>query len=339
MSNCFHLTVEAEYAGVRADKFLQEHLEGISRSQAQKLMTQGFVTVEGKLLSKNDKLKKGTIVNIEYPQLSLDLEDDGEINWEEVLNPPQEPQPQNIPLEIVYEDDYLLVVNKPKHMVVHPGAGNYQDTLVNGLLYHCKGKLAACNGIERQGIVHRIDKDTSGLLVCAKDDETYFGLSHQIQEHTVDRFYEAVVYGNVKQEEGVVNLPIGRSSKDRKRMAVRLDCRQADGSLVGAKEAITHYQVIRRYDGFTHLRCRLETGRTHQIRVHLSYLGYPVAGDEVYGPKKPIKRLEGQCLHARALGFTHPITGERLYFESTLPEYFTSFLKTLKPKEEDDSAE
>ena len=184
------------------------------------------------------------------------------------------------------------------------------------------------------GIVHRIDKDTSGLLVCAKDDESYRALSEQIAAHTVDRFYEAVVYGNVKEDSGTIDLPIGRSLKDRKKMAVRLDARQQDGSLQGAREAVTHFEVLRRYEGFTHLRCRLETGRTHQIRVHLSYLGHPVAGDELYGPQKAIKRLQGQCLHARALGFTHPVTGERLYFESQLPEYFTSFLKTLRPKED-----
>ena len=219
-------------------------------------------------------------------------------------------------------------------MVVHPGAGNEQGTLVNALLFHCKGQLAACNGMERQGIVHRIDKDTSGLLVCAKDDESYRTLSKQIAAHTVDRFYEAVVYGSVKKDSGTIDLPIGRSLKDRKKMAVRLDARQPDGSLQGAREAVTHFEVLRRYEGFTHLRCRLETGRTHQIRVHLSYLGHPVAGDELYGPQKAIKRLQGQCLHARALGFTHPVTGERLYFESQLPEYFTSFLKTLRPKED-----
>ena len=267
--------------------------------------------------------------------LAAQEEDGDERNWGELLAPAEEPQPQQIPLQIVYEDEHLLVVDKPKHMVVHPGAGNSEGTLVNALLYHCGGKLARCNGIERQGIVHRIDKDTSGLLVCAKDDESYLGLSSQIQQHTVDRFYETVVYGKVKQEEGVIDLPIGRSLKDRKKMAVRTDCIQPDGNIVGAKQAITHYQVLGRYDGFTHLRCRLETGRTHQIRVHLAYLGHPVAGDELYGPKKAIKRLEGQCLHARALGFVHPITGEHLYFESPLPPYFTSFLKTLKPREEE----
>ena len=336
MSNLLCLPVEQEQNGERIDKFLQTNLSGMSRSQAQKWIAQGYVKIGEKIAGKNDKLKEGMTVTVMLPPEMAGLEDaDGEIDWENLLNPPKEPQPQNIPLEIVYEDEHLLVVNKPKHMVVHPGAGNADGTLVNALLYHCDGKLSKCNGIERQGIVHRIDKDTSGLLLCAKDDESYRGLSAQIQAHSLDRFYETVVYGNLKQDEGTINLPIGRSLKERKKMAVRLDCRQADGSLVSAKEAITHYQVLRRYDGFTHLRCRLETGRTHQIRVHLAYLGCPVAGDELYGPKKPIKRLEGQCLHARALGFEHPITGERLYFESQLPSYFTTFLKTLNPREEE----
>ena len=307
----------SEQEGQRIDKFLQESLPGMSRSQAQKWIAQGLVRIGEKAAGKNDKLKSGMVVSVELPIPPEEL--DGEPDWEEILHPTTLPQPQEIPLDIVYEDEHLLVVNKPKHMVVHPGAGNEQGTLVN---------------MERQGIVHRIDKDTSGLLVCAKDDESYRALSEQIAAHTVDRFYEAVVYGNVKEDSGTIDLPIGRSLKDRKKMAVRLDARQPDGSLQGAREAVTHFEVLRRYEGFTHLRCRLETGRTHQIRVHLSYLGHPVAGDELYGPQKAIKRLQGQCLHARALGFTHPVTGERLYFESQLPEYFTSFLKTLRPKED-----
>lgn len=337
MSSTLRFTVDSEQDGQRIDKFLQQQVEGMSRSQAQKWLVAGQVLVQGKAAGKNDKLKAGMQVEVCLPETALAAqeEDGDERNWGELLTPTEEPQPQQIPLQIVYEDEHLLVVDKPKHMVVHPGAGNSEGTLVNALLYHCGGKLARCNGIERQGIVHRIDKDTSGLLVCAKDDESYLGLSSQIQQHTVDRFYETVVYGKVKQEEGVIDLPIGRSLKDRKKMAVRTDCIQPDGNIVGAKQAITHYQVLGRYDGFTHLRCRLETGRTHQIRVHLAYLGHPVAGDELYGPKKAIKRLEGQCLHARALGFVHPITGEHLYFESPLPPYFTSFLKTLKPREEE----
>lgn len=332
MSSNITLPVGSEQEGQRIDKFLQESLPGMSRSQAQKWIAQGLVRVGEKAAGKNDKLKSGMAVSVELPVSPEEL--DGEPDWEEILHPTVLPQPQEIPLDIVYEDEHLLVVNKPKQMVVHPGAGNEQGTLVNALLFHCKGKLSTCNGMERQGIVHRIDKDTSGLLVCAKDDESYRALSEQIAAHTVDRFYEAVVYGNVKEDSGTIDLPIGRSLKDRKKMAVRLDARQPDGSLQGAREAVTHFEVLRRYEGFTHLRCRLETGRTHQIRVHLSYLGHPVAGDELYGPQKAIKRLQGQCLHARALGFTHPVTGERLYFESQLPEYFTSFLKTLRPKED-----
>lgn len=342
MNNMFCLCVEKEENGERIDRFLQQKLPGMSRSQAQKWIAQGNVLLEDKVSGKNDKVKSDMKVWVKLPEgiiLPEEEMDLSEIDWEEVLHPPIVPQPKEIPLDIVYEDEYLLVVNKPKHMVVHPGAGNEEDTLVNALLWHCGDKLCTCQGTDRPGIVHRIDKDTSGLLVCAKDDETYRGLAAQIKEHSVDRFYEAVVIGRPKEDEGTVDLPIGRSPKDRKKMAVLLDRYAADGSLVGAKEAVTHYEVLRRYDGFTHVRCRLETGRTHQIRVHMAYLGCPVAGDEVYGPKKVIKRLEGQCLHARALGFVHPITGEKLHFESPLPEYFTSFLKTLHPREEEDDAE
>ena len=332
MSNRLQLTVLPEQSGQRIDKFLQEALPELSRSQAQKWLAQGMVELDGAPAGKNDRLKAGAQLSVLLPQA---VQGEEEPDWDSVLHPQTEPQPQELPLDIVYEDEHLLVVNKPKHMVVHPGAGNSEGTLVNALLWHCGEHLARCNGIERAGIVHRIDKDTSGLLVCAKDDLSYRGLAEQIQEHTVDRFYETVVYGNLKEDEGTIDLPIGRSLKDRKKMAVRLDCLQPDGTVEGARTAVTHYQVLRRYNGFTHLRCRLETGRTHQIRVHLAYLGCPVAGDEVYGPKKPIRRLEGQCLHARALGFTHPVSGERLYFESELPDYFTSFLRTLVPREEE----
>ena len=308
MSSNITLPVGSEQEGQRIDKFLQESLPGMSRSQAQKWIAQGLVRIGEKAAGKNDKLKSGMVVSVELPIPPEEL--DGEPDWEEILHPTTLPQPQEIPLDIVYEDEHLLVVNKPKGMVVHPAPGNCFM-----LRYFCP----YVGGELRPGIVHRIDKDTSGLLVCAKDDESYRALSEQIAAHTVDRFYEAVVYGNVKEDSGTIDLPIGRSLKDRKKMAVRLDARQPDGSLQGAREAVTHFEVLRRYEGFTHLRCRLETGRTHQIRVHLSYLGYPVAGDELYGPQKAIKRLQGQCLHARALGFTHPVTGERLYFESQLP--------------------
>ena len=228
--------------------------------------------------------------------------------------------PQEIPLDIVYEDDDLLVVNKPKDMVVHPAPGNPDGTLVNALLAHCGDSLSGINGVIRPGIVHRIDKDTSGLLIVAKNDVAHQKLAAQIQAHSFTREYEAVVYGNVKQDEGTVDAPIGRHPIDRKRMAV---------TEKASRNAVTHYRVLARYRGFTHVRLRLETGRTHQIRVHMAYLGHPVAGDPVYGPKKVITSLGGQCLHARTIGFIHPRTGEYLEFTSDLPDYFTKFLKSL----------
>ena len=208
--------------------------------------------------------------------------------------------------------------------MVHPAAGNPDHTLVNALLHHCKGSLSGINGVIRPGIVHRIDKNTSGLLIVAKNDAAHVGLAEQIKVHSFLREYEAVVYGRVKEDSGTVHLPIGRSKTDRKKMSV-----YASENQNGVRDAITHYTVLHRYDGFTHLRLRLETGRTHQIRVHMAHLGHPVAGDDVYGPKKCITSLCGQCLHAKTIGFIHPITGEELYFDSELPAYFTAFLKTL----------
>ena len=229
--------------------------------------------------------------------------------------------PEDIPLDIVYEDPSLLVVNKPKGMVVHPAYGNLNHTLVNALLYHCKGQLSGINGVIRPGIVHRIDKDTSGLLVVAKDDQAHSSLAAQIKEHSFDRFYHAVVYGNLKEDSGTVHQPIGRHPTDRKKMAV---------TDKNSRDAVTHFEVVERYQGFTHVRLKLETGRTHQIRVHMAYIGHPVAGDPVYGPRKVISSLEGQCLHAKTISFLHPKTGELLSFDSPLPGYFTRFLSTLK---------
>ena len=223
-------------------------------------------------------------------------------------------------MEIVYEDDDLLVVNKPKGMVVHPAPGHSSGTLVNALLYHCGDSLSGINGVIRPGIVHRIDKDTSGLLIVAKNDTAHAHLAQQIKEHSFTRIYEAVVYGNVKEDSGTVDAPIGRHPTDRKRMCV---------TEKNSRNAVTHYEVLARYPGFTHLRLKLETGRTHQIRVHMAYLGHPVAGDPVYGVKKVITSLGGQCLHARVIGFVHPTTGEYLEFTSELPAYFTTFLKKL----------
>lgn len=284
----------------RLDKLIAENTE-LSRSYAVKLIESGFVTVDGKAADKKDAVKVGAVVSIEIP----------EAEQTEIL-------PENIPLDIVYEDEDLLVVNKPKGMVVHPAAGHYSGTLVNALMYHCKNSLSGINGEIRPGIVHRIDKDTSGLLMVAKNDFAHLGLSEQIKEHSFTREYETVVCGCIK-ENGTVNAPIGRHKTDRKKMCVTLE---------NSREAITHYSVIRNYAGYTHLSVRLETGRTHQIRVHLSYLGHAVAGDEVYGNGKP-KWLCGQCLHAKKVGFIHPRTGEYMEFTSKLPEYFTKFLKEI----------
>ena len=220
-------------------------------------------------------------------------------------------------MDIVYEDDFLLVVNKPKGMVVHPAAGNYEHTLVNALLYHCKDSLSGINGVMRPGIVHRIDKDTSGLLMVAKNDYSHNFLAEQIKEHSFYREYAAVCYGNFKDDSGVINAPIARHPTKRKQMAV----------ISGGREAVTHFEVVSRLQGFTHLKLKLETGRTHQIRVHMASIGHPVAGDPVYGPKKVIEYLDGQCLHAKKLGFIHPDTKKYIEFDSELPLYFTSFLE------------
>jgi len=286
--------------GVRLDKLIADNTE-LSRSAAVRLIEEGAVLVDGKAANKKDAPKAGARVEITLtePQ-SVDI------------------LPEDIPIEIVYEDDDLLVVNKPKGMVVHPAAGHYSGTLVNALMHHCGDSLSGINGEIRPGIVHRIDKDTSGLLMVAKNDLAHIGLSEQIKEHSFTREYEAVVCGAVK-EDGKVDAPIGRSKNDRKKMCVTLE---------NSREAVTHYFVIQRYAGYTHLRVRLETGRTHQIRVHMAYKGNPVAGDEVYGNGKP-KWLEGQCLHARKIGFVHPRTGEYMEFTSELPEYFVKFLKTI----------
>ncbi|MBQ8194509.1 MAG: RluA family pseudouridine synthase [Oscillospiraceae bacterium] len=287
--------------GARLDKLIADMTE-LSRSAAARLIEDGAVTVDGKPANKKDTPKAGAVIVIDLPEpQSVDI------------------LPENIQIEIVYEDDDLLVVNKPKGMVVHPAAGHYSGTLVNALMFHCGDSLSGINGEIRPGIVHRIDKDTSGLLMVAKNDFAHIGLSEQIKDHSFTREYEAVVCGAVK-EDGTVNAPIGRHKTDRKRMCVTLE---------NSREAVTHYSVLRRYAGYTHLRVRLETGRTHQIRVHMAYKGNPVAGDEVYGNGKP-KWLNGQCLHAKKLGFVHPRTGEYMEFESELPEYFTKFLKTIE---------
>ena len=285
----------------RLDKLISDNSE-LSRSAAAKLIERGLVTVNGKSADKKTVLKSGEIALVEIPEPE-----------------PQDILPENIPLDIVYEDDDLLVVNKPKGMVVHPAAGHFSGTLVNALMYHCKDSLSGINGEIRPGIVHRIDKDTSGLLIVAKNDFAHIGLSEQIKAHSFTREYQTVVCGNIKQD-GTVNAPIGRHKLDRKKMCVTAE---------NSREAITHYFVLRNFAGYTQLRVQLETGRTHQIRVHLSYIGHPVAGDEVYGNGKP-KWLAGQCLHAKKIGFVHPRTGEYLEFDSDLPEYFKKFLREIE---------
>ncbi len=303
MCDALKLTVDESGAGVRIDKFLSDTLDGFTRSGISKRIADGNVTVNGTEISKNYKCRMNDNILVIVPDAV-----------------PLEVQAQNIPLDIVYEDDDLLVVNKPKGMVVHPAAGNYSKTLVNALLYHCRDSLSGINGVIRPGIVHRIDKDTSGLLIVAKNDAAHLSLAEQIKQHSFHRAYQAVCYGNIKEDSGTVHQPIGRNPKDRKKMAV---------TDKNSKDAVTHYEVLKRYGDFTHIKCILETGRTHQIRVHMAYIGHPLAGDSVYGPKKVIESLNGQCLHAAEIGFIHPRTGEYLEFRSGLPDYFTAFLNKL----------
>ena len=288
----------------RIDSFIAENTD-ISRSRAVKLIESGDIILNGNIVNKKASVKTGDKVEVTLPDAI-----------------PLEAKAEEIPLDILYEDNDLLVVNKPKGMVVHPAAGNYEGTLVNALLSHCGDSLSGIGGVMRPGILHRIDKNTSGLLMVAKNDNAHQHLAAQIKEHSFVREYEAVVYGNLKNDEGTINAPIGRHPVHRKKMAV---------TDKNSKEAVTHYKVIKRYNGFTHIRCILETGRTHQIRVHMSYLGHAIAGDDVYGPKKVIKELSGQCLHAKKLGFIHP-DGRYLDFESDLPDYFESFLSKLESK-------
>ena len=296
-------TVGENKAPERIDVFTSE-IAAVTRSRAAALIADGCVTVNGKRASKSDKVKPGDTITVTVPEpAAYDI------------------APENIPLDIVYEDGDLLVVNKPKGMVVHPAAGNYGGTLVNALMFHCGDSLSGINGVMRPGIVHRIDKNTSGLLMVAKNDLAHISLAEQIKTHSFTREYHAVVYGGFHTDGGTVDAPIGRHPVKRKQMAV----------VEGGRNAVTHYSVTERFEGFTHLSLRLETGRTHQIRVHMAYIGHPVAGDDVYGPKKVITELCGQCLHAGKIGFIHPRTNEYMEFTSPLPEYFTKFLSKLKP--------
>lgn len=303
--NSISIIADLESDGERVDKYLSFIFPRTSRSYIQKAIESGNVSVNGNPVSKNYKLKSDD--KVEYLPLepvSLTVE------------------PQNILLDIVFEDDDLLVVNKPKGMVVHPAPGNYENTLVNALMYHCKDSLSGINGVLRPGIVHRIDKNTSGLLIVAKNDFAHKGLAEQIKEHSFTREYRAICIGHLKQEEGTVVAPIGRSTNDRKKMTV---------TDKNSKNAVTHYKVLELLNGYDYLKLRLETGRTHQIRVHMAYLGHPLAGDDVYGKPRNTEeqRLCGQCLHAGLIGFIHPRSGEYVKFSTELPEYFTRFMKGL----------
>lgn len=298
------IDVPQEFHGERIDKFLSVLVESTSRNAIQKLIENEKVLVNGQPVNKKYKVSA-----------------DDEITMLPGGLKPLDAEPENIPLDIVYEDEHLLVVNKPRGMVVHPAPGNYSGTLVNALLYHCKDSLSGINGILRPGIVHRIDKDTSGLLIVAKNDKAHIGLAEQIKEHSFTREYNAVIVGHLKENEGTVNAPIGRNPKDRKKMCV---------TMTNSKNAVTHYNTIEDYEGYSHISLKLETGRTHQIRVHMAHLGHPVAGDLVYGNDKKSAYLNGQCLHAIKIGFIHPISGEYLEFTSDLPDYFKGFLSKLK---------
>ena len=298
------LTAATEHAGVRLDAFLSAD-GALTRSQAARLIAEGRVRVNGKPAAKSARLSGGETVTVDVPQLR------------ETALPPQD-----IPLDVVYEDDDIIVVNKPTGLVVHPAPGHPDGTLVNALLHHCGDSLSGIGGEKRPGIVHRIDRDTSGLIIAAKNDAAHLALSAQLKDHSLSRTYECLVTGNMKQDSGTVDAPIGRSSADRKKMAV----------VPTGRRAVTHWEVVARYPGVTHLRCRLETGRTHQIRVHMAYIGHPILGDTVYGAKKPVPGLTGQCLHAAGLRFIHPRTGEPVELHCPLPPEFTAMLQKLQSK-------
>lgn len=298
-----HIEITAEESGERIDALLARLVPELTRSAAQRLLEEGLVTLGGVPVKKNRRTEPGEVYAALLPEPEL-----------------PEPEPQDIPLDIVYEDADVVVVNKPRGMVVHPAPGHPDGTLVNALLWHCGESLSGVGGERRPGIVHRIDKDTSGLIIAAKNDFAHLALSAQLADRSLSRVYEAVARGEFREEAGTVDAPIGRHPTERKRMAV---------TERGSRPAVTHWEVIARYRGWTHIRCRLETGRTHQIRVHMAYIGHPLLGDMVYGAKKPERGLEGQCLHARELKFLHPRTGEAIHLSTELPEFFQQVLASL----------
>ena len=302
-----HLNFTNDKTGERIDALLPHIFPELTRSAVQKLIEDGAVTVNGAAVRKNYRSAAGDIISISLPD-------------------PEETEltAQNIPLDVVYEDADVIVINKPRGMVVHPAPGHPDGTLVNALLWHCGDSLSGIGGEKRPGIVHRIDMDTSGLIIAAKNDFAHQGLSAQLSDHSMFRIYECIVYGKMREDSGTVDAPIGRHPVDRKRMCI---------DTKSGRPAVTHWEMIARYNGYTHLRCRLETGRTHQIRVHMESIGHPIVGDLVYGKKGPCKGLSGQCLHARELEFTHPRSGERIHLVCPLPDYFEKFLSRLGPAE------
>ena len=292
-------------SGLRLDSLLADRVEGLTRSAAQRLIAQGLVTAAGRPLAKNSRLEAGEVLSVLLPEPA-----------------PLEARPQDIPLDVVFEDEDVIVVNKPAGLVVHPSPGHPDGTLVNALLFHCAGSLSGVGGALRPGIVHRIDRDTSGLIAVAKNDFAHQGLAAQLQDHTLARVYRCIVTGGPREDTGTVDAPIGRHPSDRKKMAV----------VPNGRAAVTHWRVLERFSGYTDMECRLETGRTHQIRVHMAYTGHPVLGDTVYGAKKPVPGLQGQCLHAAELRFRHPRSGEPVELRCALPEEFQRQLKRLRER-------
>ncbi|MCR5403873.1 MAG: RluA family pseudouridine synthase [Butyrivibrio sp.] len=303
----FNYVVTDEYEGMRVDKLISELIDSLSRSYIKKLIDDDKVSVNGKVVKASYTVSEGDSILMQIPPLKV-----------------PEIKPEDIPLDILYEDEDVIVVNKPKGMVVHPAAGHYEGTLVNALMFHCRDNLSGINGVMRPGIVHRIDKDTTGSVIACKNDFAHKNIAEQLKEHTINRIYHAICIGIIKEDEGDIEAPIGRSPGDRKKMAVLKS---------GGKNAFTHYRVLKRFEAqnLTYIECKLKTGRTHQIRVHMASIGHPLLGDETYGPKKKTNlHTEGQCLHAKILGFVHPVTGQYIETDAPLPEYFSHLIETMK---------